>query len=141
MTPPISACVIARDAERTLERCLASLAWVDECVVVVDDRSFDASEAIARESGARVLRHRYEGNVEQKNFALSQVKHDWVLSLDADEALSVELSARLQELLTRQSQARDRCDGVERIVDLDETDSALGKLLVDPHFMREWERR
>ena len=54
MTASVSACVIARDDELHIRRCLASLAWVDECVVVVDERSADATEAIARELGARV---------------------------------------------------------------------------------------
>ena len=45
--PRVSACVVARDAERTLERCLASLAFADERVVIVDERSCDATESIA----------------------------------------------------------------------------------------------
>jgi glycosyltransferase involved in cell wall biosynthesis len=91
--------VIARDDERCVRRCLASLAWVDECIVVVDERSADATEAIARELGARVFRRPYAGNVEQKNFALEQAKCDWVLSLDADEALSEDLIARIRDRL------------------------------------------
>jgi glycosyltransferase involved in cell wall biosynthesis len=91
--------VIARDDEDDIRRCLASLAWVDECIVVVDDRSRDATEAIARELGARVIRHAYAGNVEQKNFALDRAKGEWVVSLDADEALSEELVRNLRERL------------------------------------------
>jgi glycosyltransferase involved in cell wall biosynthesis len=97
--PPVSACVIARDDALQIERCLASLAWTDETVVVIDERSRDRTEALARRAGARTLRHAYQGNVEQKNFALDQAKHDWVVALDADEALSPELAARLRERL------------------------------------------
>lgn len=92
MTPTVSACVIARDDEDYIRRCVASVGWVDECIVVVDDRSADATEAIARDLGARVLRHPYGGNIEQKNYALDQTKCEWVVSLDADEALSQALS-------------------------------------------------
>ncbi|MFI5216418.1 MAG: glycosyltransferase family 2 protein [Candidatus Limnocylindria bacterium] len=97
--PPVSACVIARDDALRIERCLASLAWADETVVVIDERSCDGTEELARRAGARALRHAYHGNVEQKNFALDQAKHDWVVALDADEALSPALAARLRERL------------------------------------------
>ena len=94
-------CVIACNEERNLSRCLESVAWADERVVVVDARSSDATERIAREMGARVVRHDYEGNVEQKNVALDHANHDWVIALDADEALMPELAdairARLRE--------------------------------------------
>jgi len=95
----VSACVIARDDERHIRRCLTSLAWVDECIVVVDDRSGDATEATALELGAHVLRHAYVGNIEQKNFALDRAKCAWVVSLDADEALSADLVRNLRSRL------------------------------------------
>jgi glycosyltransferase involved in cell wall biosynthesis len=100
VNPSVSACVIARDDEIHMARCLASIAWVDECIVVVDERSRDATEAIARQWNARVLRHPYAGNLEQKSFALAQAKCDWVVSLDADEALSPELVANLRARLS-----------------------------------------
>jgi glycosyltransferase involved in cell wall biosynthesis len=96
----VSACVIARDDEGHIRACLDSLAWVDECIVVVDERSRDATEAIAREFGAKVQRHRYDGNIEQKNFALDLAKCEWVLAVDADEVLSSELIRNLRDLLT-----------------------------------------
>ena len=53
---PLSVCVLACDEERELERCLASVAWADEIVVVVDEKSRDGSEAVARRLAARVER-------------------------------------------------------------------------------------
>lgn len=99
--PPLrlSVCVIACNEERNLARCLDSVSFADEIVVVVDDRSRDATEAIARERGARVLRHAYEGNVEQKNVALDLATGDWVLALDADEALLPELARAVRGVL------------------------------------------
>ena len=58
VTAPVSACVIARDDALHIQRCLDSLAWADETVVVIDERSRDDSEALAQRSGARVLRRR-----------------------------------------------------------------------------------
>lgn len=96
---PASVCIIACNEERNLPRCLASVSWAEEVVVVVDSRSSDATESLALAAGARVLVHPYEGNVEQKNVALGHAKHDWVLALDADEALSDELAAEIRDVL------------------------------------------
>jgi glycosyltransferase involved in cell wall biosynthesis len=97
----LSVCIIACNEERNLPRCLASAAFAEDVVVVVDARSRDRTEALARAAGARVFVHGYEGNVEQKNFALDQAAHDWVLALDADEAVSPALAAALQAELAR----------------------------------------
>lgn len=129
-----SACVIARDAEATLERCLASLAWCDECIVVVDPRSRDATAALARAAGARVISHPYAGNIEQKRFAFAQAKGEWIVSLDADEALSPALAARLRELLR---QADPGCDGVE----LNRIARHLGRWIRHGDFHPDWQLR
>jgi len=92
-------CIIACNEEHNLPRCLDSVSWVEDRVVVVDTRSRDASETIARERGARVVLHPYHGNVEQKNVALAHAKHDWVISLDADEALLPGVAAEIQRRL------------------------------------------
>lgn len=105
----VSACVIARDDADRIRDCLRSLAWADECIVVVDDRSRDATEAIARELGAQVIRRRYEGNVAQKNCALDLAKCEWVLALDADEVVSDALGEALRALL----RDPDDADGYE----------------------------
>lgn len=101
MSVALSVCIIACNEERDLPRCLDSVSFADECIVVVDDRSADDTEKLAREAGARVLVHPYEGNVEQKNYALDQARGEWVLALDADEALSPELASELQRALPR----------------------------------------
>jgi glycosyltransferase involved in cell wall biosynthesis len=94
-----SVCIIACNEEHNLVRCLESVAFCEEVIVVVDDRSRDATAQIARDAGARVVVHRYEGNVEQKRVAISHARFDWVLSLDADEALSDALGAEIRETL------------------------------------------
>lgn len=102
-----SVCVIACNEEKNLPRCLASVAFFEDRVVVVDARSTDATERLARESGARVVIHPYAGNVEQKNVALDLAKHDWVLSLDADEALLPELAAEVRAVLLEDGRGAD----------------------------------
>jgi len=134
MTQSISACVIAHDDEHQIARCLASLAFCDECMVVVDDRSTDATEAIARRLGARAQRHRYTGNIEQKNFCLEQVKGDWVVALDADEALSAALAAGLRE---RIASADPDVDGFE----LNRVTHHLGRWIRHGDFHPDWQLR
>jgi glycosyltransferase involved in cell wall biosynthesis len=130
----VSACVIACNDEPHIGRCLESLAWADERIVVIDDRSSDRTEAISRQLGARVLRHPYEGNVEQKNFALDQARGDWVLTFDADEVLSDDLSRRLQELLRR---ADPDFDAVE----LNRVTWHLGRWIRHGDFHPDWQVR
>lgn len=98
VSPLVSAVIIAYNEERNLPRCLASLRLgdlVDE-VIVVDSGSTDATVALAVAAGARVLHHPFEGHIEQKNWAQAQAHGTWILSLDADEALSDALQASLR---------------------------------------------
>lgn len=94
----ISAVIITLNEERNLARALESLAQVADEIVVVDSGSTDRTREIAERAGARFLTHSWEGYAAQKNFAASVARHDWLLSLDADEALSPELAAELQRI-------------------------------------------
>lgn len=84
----ISAVVITYNEERNIRRCLESVQDIADEIVVVDSYSTDQTEPICREMGAVFLQHPFEGHIEQKNYALAKAKHDIILSLDADEALS-----------------------------------------------------
>lgn len=92
---PLSVVIIARDEERNIGRCLASVQGVADEIVVVDSYSVDRTPQICREAGARVIEHPFAGHVQQKNWALTQATHPYVLSLDADEALTPELAASI----------------------------------------------
>lgn len=81
---PISAVIIAFDEADRIGDCLDCLAFCDE-IVVVDSFSRDATVEIARARGARVLQRAFDGFRSQKQFAVEQAAHDWVLCLDADE--------------------------------------------------------
>lgn len=98
---PVSVCVLACDEEYSLERCLASVDWADEIVVVVDAKSRDGSEAVARRLASRVERRAYAGDVAQKSFAVSLAKYEWVFVLDPDEVVTPALSAAMQCALRR----------------------------------------
>ncbi|MEQ1745958.1 MAG: glycosyltransferase family 2 protein [Saprospiraceae bacterium] len=84
----LSAVIITYNEERNIGRCLDSLRGVAEEVVVVDSFSTDRTEAICREKGAQFFQRAFDGYAEQKNWANAQARHPWVLSMDADEALS-----------------------------------------------------
>jgi glycosyltransferase involved in cell wall biosynthesis len=93
----LSACIIAQDEESRIRGCLESVGFADE-VVVVDGGSRDRTAELARELGARVVTHPFDGHVEQKNRALGAAVHPWALCLDADERLSPELRAEIERL-------------------------------------------
>lgn len=92
----LSVVVITLNEERNLARCLASVKDVADDIVVLDSFSTDRTETIAQEQGARFVQHAFDGHIEQKNRAITHAKHPWVLSLDADEALSPELAASIK---------------------------------------------
>ncbi|MFT4196703.1 MAG: glycosyltransferase family 2 protein [Pseudoxanthomonas sp.] len=93
--PKLSACIIAFNEADRLGDCLASLAFCDE-VVVVDSGSTDGTRALAERMGARVLSRPFDGFRNQKQFAVDQAAHDWVLCLDADERVDPALRASIQ---------------------------------------------
>jgi glycosyltransferase involved in cell wall biosynthesis len=94
----LSVVIITRNEERNIARCLASVKPVADDIVVVDSFSTDATERIVKEQGARFIQHAFEGHIEQKNWAITQAKFPWVLSLDADEAISDELARSIAEV-------------------------------------------
>ncbi|HXX86094.1 MAG TPA: glycosyltransferase family 2 protein [Casimicrobiaceae bacterium] len=98
--PPLAltAVVITRDAGAELAACLASTAFAAESIVV-DSGSRDDTVEIARRCGARVIEQSWLGFGPQKNFAVAQAAHDWILCLDADELVSPELAAAISEVL------------------------------------------
>lgn len=91
---PLSACIIAFNEADRIGDCLASLAFCDE-IVVVDSGSTDATVEIATSMGAKVLQRPFDGYRSQKQFAVEQATHDWVLCLDADERVSEALRASI----------------------------------------------
>jgi glycosyltransferase involved in cell wall biosynthesis len=105
MSLPISAVIIAYNEERNLERCLSSLTWADE-IVVVDGGSKDKTLEICERKDApwsdriKVFKRPWDGFRNQRNFSIQQASYDWVLVVDADEKCTPELAAKTRELLS-----------------------------------------
>jgi glycosyltransferase involved in cell wall biosynthesis len=89
--PRITATIITFNEESRIAEAIASVACCDE-VVVVDSGSTDRTRDIATAAGARVFQRDWPGYSKQKDFAAEQAAHDWILSVDADERLSIELA-------------------------------------------------
>ena len=83
----LSAVIITLNEEKNLERCLQSLVGLADEVIVVDSYSTDRTGEIADRFHAQFIVHKFEGHIQQKNFALQQAQYEWILSLDADEAI------------------------------------------------------
>lgn len=93
--PEISVVIITYNEEKNIARCLDSVKGIADDIVVVDSFSTDRTEAICKEKGARFVQHKFEGHIEQKNWAVTQAKFPHVLSIDADEVISEELKASI----------------------------------------------
>lgn len=86
----ISVVAITKNEEANIARCLESVKFADD-IVVVDSGSTDRTKEIAASLGARVMHRDWEGYAKQKEFALHQAKHEWVFLIDADEEVTPEL--------------------------------------------------
>ena len=93
----ITATIIALNEERNIARAIESLRCSDE-ILIVDSGSVDRTVELAQNLGVRVLEAGWRGYAAQKNWAAEQAANDWILSLDADEALSEALEAEIWNL-------------------------------------------
>jgi glycosyltransferase involved in cell wall biosynthesis len=116
----ISACLITRDEEKHIGRCLRSLAWVDD-IVIVDSGSTDRTREICLDPGApwagrvRFETRAWTGFKDQRNHALSLARRDWVLVVDADEECTPELRARLEGFFAGGNEPPHRAYKVKRV--------------------------
>jgi glycosyltransferase involved in cell wall biosynthesis len=91
---PISALVLTQNNAAIVERCIKSLSFADD-IVVVDAESTDDTAGVARSLGARVVEHAWPGFAEQRRFALSLARHAWVFMCDSDEEVTPELAREI----------------------------------------------
>ena len=96
----ISAAIITYNEEKNIKRCMDSLDFCDE-ILVVDSLSGDNTCKIAKDLGAIVIDQKFLGHIDQKQLAVDNCTHEWVLSLDADEEVSAELKTEILELLKK----------------------------------------
>ncbi len=94
----ISFCIITLNEQDNLDRCLSSIRDLADEVVVLDSGSTDRTAEIAVSHNARFEQQPWQGYVGQKNAVLARASHDWIFSIDADEALSPELQAEVARI-------------------------------------------
>jgi glycosyltransferase involved in cell wall biosynthesis len=97
-THPLSVTIITLNEEKRLAKCLNSVAFADE-IIVIDSGSTDQTVSIAQKQGAKVISQAWLGYGPQKHFAVQKAQYDWVLCLDADEQVSPELAQQIQTVL------------------------------------------
>ena len=95
----LSVVVITKNERENLPRCLASVAFADE-VVVVDSFSSDGTPELARAHSARVLQRAWDGYVPQRQYGFDRARGKWILWLDADERVTAELAAEIRTAVT-----------------------------------------
>lgn len=105
----VSAFVVCCNEEKNIRRCLESIAWADE-IVVVDSGSTDATLDIVAEYTDKIFHRAWTGHSEQKQFALEQCRFDWILNIDSDEEVSMELKAALLQILSNPKE-RSQAEG------------------------------
>ena len=99
MNIKISVAIITFNEELNIKRCINSVDFADE-IIVVDSLSSDKTCDISRELGATVIEQKFLGHIAQKQLAVDNCTNEWVLSLDADEELSEELKAEIIQLIS-----------------------------------------
>lgn len=103
--PSVAVGILARNNEDEIADCLASAAWADERIVILDTRSADDTARIAAQMGARVVRHAFQDFARQREFGLDLPTTDWLFYVDTDERATPELEAEIREVV--QDPSRD----------------------------------
>ena len=94
----LSVILTTLNEERSVERCLSSIRWADE-IIVVDSFSRDKTVEIARKYTDRVYQHEFPGSSRQVERGIQYAKNDWVFYIDADEEVSPVLAKQIQDAL------------------------------------------
>jgi glycosyltransferase involved in cell wall biosynthesis len=125
MNVPISVLILTYNEETNLPRCLESLHWCDD-TVILDSFSTDKTKEIAHSSGAQVFERPFDNYAAQRNFGLKEIpyKHPWVLMVDADEEVTPELANEIKEAIAS-------CD----------SNTTLFRMRRKDHFLGKWIRR
>lgn len=100
----ISAIILTKNEERNIEKCLKSIYWCDE-IIIVDDNSTDKTIEIAKKYNATVYSRSLDNNFSaQRNFGLSKANNDWILFVDSDEIVSDALAYEISNAIGIKSQ-------------------------------------
>lgn len=96
---PLSVVIITKNEESNIKECLESVKWVDE-IVIVDDDSTDRTVEIAQKYTDRIFKRKMDIEGKHRNYAYSLARNEWVLSLDADERVTLQLKEEIINILT-----------------------------------------
>jgi glycosyltransferase involved in cell wall biosynthesis len=94
----LSVVIITFNEEKNIERCLSSVQAIADEIVVVDSFSTDKTKEICLKYGVKFIEHKFDGHIEQKNWAITQASSPFILSLDADEALTPDLAKEIEQI-------------------------------------------
>lgn len=103
---PLSVVILTKNESSRICDCIESVRWADE-ILVVDDESTDETPTLASSLGARIVRRKMDIEGRHRNWAYDQAKHEWILSLDADERVTPELAQEIRQLLQQQPTPHD----------------------------------
>lgn len=104
--PALTVIILTLNEEEFIERCVNSVRWADE-VLVVDSNSTDKTREIAAALGARVYEQKWLGWSGQRNKGVEIAKNDWVMFLECDEIVTPELAQSIQDVMSRPMDERD----------------------------------
>jgi len=100
----LTAVIIAKNEETRIKKCLESLCWVEE-IIVIDDCSTDNTVKIAKDAGARVIVHKSDFNFDfQRNLGIESASGEWILQLDVDEVIPENLKKEILNVVSRPGQ-------------------------------------
>ncbi|MDP4099398.1 glycosyltransferase [Paenibacillus sp. P96] len=112
--PSISLCMIVKNEEEYLPKCLRSVQCIVDEIIIVDTGSTDDTVAIARAFGAKVIEMPWEDSFSAaRNRGLDEATGDWILWLDADEEMDVAEADKLKELLARDAIREQNIEGIQ----------------------------
>ncbi|MEE3252681.1 MAG: glycosyltransferase family 2 protein, partial [Nitrospinota bacterium] len=94
----LSVTIITKNEEKNIGRCLESLKWADE-IVVVDTNSADRTKEICRQHTSQVFNEAWHGYGKQKNICAAHAKNNWILNIDSDEVVTLESAEEIQKIL------------------------------------------
>ena len=101
----VTVAVITKNEEKLIARCLESVQWADD-IIVVDGFSTDRTAEIARSMGARVIEHKFTGSfADDRNVGTESARNDWVVHIDADDVVTEDFKRKLVWALTREDDA------------------------------------
>ncbi|MFM9277971.1 glycosyltransferase [Paenibacillus jiagnxiensis] len=112
--PSISLCMITKNEEKYLPKCLSSVKHIVDEIIIVDTGSTDDTLAIAKSFGAKVIQMPWQNSfADARNRSFDEATGDWILWLDADEEMDADGTDKLKELLTRDSVREQRIEGIQ----------------------------